>query len=1027
VFPVSRAAAVVVGRRTEIESVERFVADRHLEPSALTIVGPAGIGKTTLWQAGVAAARSHGSRVLVARPSGAEASLSFAGLVDLLEPVDDAILERLPAPQRRALAVALLREEAAAAGVDARAIATATFGVLHELAADGPLVVAVDDAQWLDEATANALRFALRRLGGDPVSVLASVRAGTGRPETFETALPEERREELRLAPLSVAAMHEVVRVRLGDTLRRPTLVRVVERSGGNAFYVLEIARELVRGGGRDDGGLPVPAGVQELVRARVARLPRRTREALLLAAALAVPTTAVVPADDLLAAEDEGLVRVDPDGRIAFEHPLVAAAIYDSVPASRRRLAHRTLAGRTDDKEERARHLALAAVGPDEIVAAELDEATLHTAARGASAAAAELARLALDLTPPEDRAARTRRALTLAHHLLDSGESAAARAVLEACDPASVEGDLRARLLRELGWILWYEGDHNAGYRLVRAALAQARDGELAARTHATAAWLLHDLDLERAIRHADAVVDRLDPEAHPGLYSWSLLLGAYLRLLNGEGADEDAYLRGCELQQRPIDWDDTSPVVAMWPLLNDRFAEARDHYERGLQRSRAEGDVTSVQGTLLRLAEIACWTGRLGEADVLAAEGMELAERTGSSAFLGSALYARALVDAHLGRCADARTAAAAIVSSFGGTLQGALGHWVLGFVELSVGDAAAADAQYAVAQRIVDTLGQREPGRFRFQPDHVEAVVELGDRERARAMVAALGERAAVFPRPWILATGERCRALLASAEGDLPGALASSEAALRHHERLEMPFERAPVRCSSRAASCGGSSRSGGPGPHWRRRPRCSQVSARRSGRRPRSTSCSGSRPVAPRRCSRRPSGVSRSSPLRGSRIRRSPRRCSSHGRRSRRISPAPTGSSASPRARSSAARSTATPARFRRELPLFGAAPQPYGRLDGRGPRHLRRGVLLARDRGGGSRGARRAHPGGRGRGTRPLSRLDPDAGGRGGAVPVRGERDRRPARRGARRRPLRTDPRDRLDDGTRVVGSLGT
>src|SRR5581483_1628332 len=200
--------------------------------------------------------------------------------------------------------------------------------------------------------------------------------------------------------------------------------------------------------------------------------------------------------------------------------------------------------------------------------------------------------------------------------------------------------------------------------------------------------------------------------------------------------------------------------------------------------------------VQGTLLRLAEIACWTGRLGEADVLAAEGMELAERTGSSAFLGSALYARALVDAHLGRCADARTAAAAIVSSFGGTLQGALGHWVLGFVELSVGDAAAADAQYAVAQRIVDTLGQREPGRFRFQPDHVEAVVELGDRERARAMVAALGERAAVFPRPWILATGERCRALLASAEGDLPGALAASEAALRHHERLEMPFERA---------------------------------------------------------------------------------------------------------------------------------------------------------------------------------------------------------------------------------------
>src|SRR5438132_3039378 len=403
----------VVGRRRELELVERFLTRDLERAKALAIKGPPGIGKTTVWQAGVELAHAAGRQLLVARPTGAEASLSFAGLVDLLSAVDDALLFDLPSPQRRALAAALLRGEAPGGRVDRRAVGTATATVLSKLAAQQPTIVAVDDAQWLDRATADTLAFALRRLLDADVAVLCSVRTGDEGQETFEAALPDNRRSELELSPLSLAAMHELIEARLGHSLPRPTIVRIREASGGNAFFALELAREHVRSGG--DAGMHVPRTVQELVRSRVARLPRRTRDALLLAAASSAPTTAVVSAGDLAGAEEAGVVRVDGDGRVHFEHPLVAAAIYESAPVSQRHEAHRRLVELAREPEVRARHLALATEGPDASVAAELDAAAAHTAARGAATAAAELARLALAATPPGDDEPRARRALAL------------------------------------------------------------------------------------------------------------------------------------------------------------------------------------------------------------------------------------------------------------------------------------------------------------------------------------------------------------------------------------------------------------------------------------------------------------------------------------------------------------------------------------------------------------------------------------------------------------------------------------
>jgi DNA-binding CsgD family transcriptional regulator len=793
---VATDKAVVVGRRSELAVLRSFIERIGEGAAAFVVSGPGGIGKTTVWRTGVALARTAGCRVLVARPSSAEARLSFAGLADLLAPLEPGLFDRLPEPQRRALGVALLKEDPGQRRADSRAVATATASLLRQLAEDGPLVLAVDDAQWLDAATDDALRFALRRLPDVPLGVLSSIRADAGQRDTFDAAVARERRVEVALAPLSLAAVHDILRAELGQSLPRPTLVKVVQLSGGNPFYAIEIARELSRLGATTASGLlPIPPDVQALVGARVARLPKRTQDALLLASSAAAPTTAFIDEEALASAEDADLVRITRDGLIRFTHPLVAAAVYDTGGAARLRAAHRALADRVEDREERARHLALATTGRDDAVAAVLDEAAVHAASRGASAAAAELARLALDHTGREGEPKLTR-SRALAHYLLGAGDTAGAREVLEACDPESVDGGARAELLLQLGELLWFEQDSwERGYALVLEALEYARDPELAARAHRAAAWLSQDVDAARAIAHAEAAVALLDPDRNPGAYSSVLLHSAYLRLIDGRGADDDAYRRGRALQEQTTDWSDISAVVGMWALFKDDFADAKQFFEAGLERSRAEGDEPSVQGTLVRLTEIACWTGDWEAADRFAAEGVELAARVGSTAYLGSALYARGLVDAHMGRVEDARAGGERIIELFASGTHAALGHWVLGFLALSLEQPALADEHLTRAAALVAELGHREPARFRFHPDQVEAAVELGDLDRARRLLDALEERADTFPRPWIAGAVARCSALLLAAQGDPKAGLRGIEASPQRASSA-MPFEQA---------------------------------------------------------------------------------------------------------------------------------------------------------------------------------------------------------------------------------------
>src|SRR5207237_6292195 len=220
------------------------------------------------------------------------------------------------------------------------------------------------DLHWLDPPSATALQFAFRRLGGEPVRAIVSVRTEAAEQSPLADLAHDRRFERLELGPLSVAVLHRVLADALGRTFSRPTLVRIARASGGNPLYALEIGRLLDRGTERDASPLPVPQSLNALVAARVRALPARTREALLRAAALARPDATLVDAAALGPAEEAGLVRLLAGGRIEFVHPPFASAVYSSAALARTRGTHDAVAGAIHHPEERAPAGALSSDG---------------------------------------------------------------------------------------------------------------------------------------------------------------------------------------------------------------------------------------------------------------------------------------------------------------------------------------------------------------------------------------------------------------------------------------------------------------------------------------------------------------------------------------------------------------------------------------------------------------------------------------------------------------------------------------
>ena len=330
----------VSGRDSELASLRAFVASIPEAAAALVFEGEAGMGKTTLWRAGVAEVEAAGFRLLQAVPAESETTLSFSGIGDLLDPVLDETLAALPTGQKRALSCALVLEDDEGLPPDAHAVGVALLGCLRGLAEAGPVVVAVDDAQWLDAASSSGLAYAVRRLRGEPVGVLLARRSGieSGLVDELRRALPAERVTAVDVGPLDVDALHHVVQEHLEVVLPRPLLVEVHAAAGGNPFYALEIVRMLRRSGVSVEAGqpLPVPESLHELIHDRLRALAPESRDFLLAAAAHAHPTIALTEtasgvsrSDGLAPALDARIVELTGE-RIRFTHPLLAAGAYE-------------------------------------------------------------------------------------------------------------------------------------------------------------------------------------------------------------------------------------------------------------------------------------------------------------------------------------------------------------------------------------------------------------------------------------------------------------------------------------------------------------------------------------------------------------------------------------------------------------------------------------------------------------------------------------------------------------------------
>jgi DNA-binding CsgD family transcriptional regulator len=805
------ASVELLGRDAELAALDEHLTARERLPAAVLVRGEPGIGKTSVWREGVRMASERGYRTLVAGPSQSEAQISFAALGDLLSGVLDWALDELPLQQRRALEVALRVADldlGDGSALDQGAVSFAFLGALRGLAAEEPVLVAVDDAQWLDVASASVLSFAARRLGEDSIGLLLSQRAERDEPVVLglDRAVEAGWLTVLELGPLTFGAVQRLLHSSLGRALPRPVLSRVYELSGGNPFYALELGRARERGSIQLERGGRLPVSLEALVRDRIAALPVETRRSLGAAAALSVSTltlVGVVSDGDLGPALATGVVELDGEV-VRFGHPLLRSAAYASLTPGERRELHRRLADVVEDVEEQAWQLALASKRPDSEVAHQLDRAAAHAYARGAAVAAAELAARALALTPSSEPSARDERTLQAARYHFEAGESRAARELLERLIASTPTGHLRARAFTWLARMSNYIASPGLAAERFRRALAEAGDDRaLRAEIEEGLAWSLVLLrkDLEAAEAHAQAAAQGAGEIGDASLACEALTVRAVAGFYLGRGKPmalmRPALAREHATASLPVRRQPRWALGALL-MLADELEPARENLELAWRRAEERGEDAFVPLLLSRLSYCAWLAGRWERSRELALEGYEAALRTEQPSQQAIVLAARAVVETHLGDVESARAAAEqclALADQTSAVGRGAA-NGALGVLELSLGNAERASRHLEPMFEGAVPGGIGEPDALRFGPYAVEVLLSLGQPEAAGARIAQLQAHPRALHSPSMSAALERCSGLLALASGDLDGAVTRLEQTLTVHDRVPIPFERA---------------------------------------------------------------------------------------------------------------------------------------------------------------------------------------------------------------------------------------
>ena len=815
----------LVGRDPEITEIWAFLSAASGEPAALVITGDAGIGKTVVWQH-VLQATSRSSRVLSCRPASAERPLAFSALNDLFGDLAGEILPAIPGPRRRAVEVALMHDASlgSQSGGLSRAdrelperqvLARGVLDALRILSGCAPLLVAVDDAQWLDRPSAGVLEFCLRRLQHENVSILLTFRTDDPVPLGLDYSLPPDRLGRVRLGPLSLGAIGAILQSRLGAVLPRHALTRLYEACGGNPFYALECARTL-----RDHPQMsvtpepiPIPQSLGSLVRRRVECLTPDVRQVGRLVAASADPRERLIRAacDDQESwaavdrAVDAGLIGRDGDV-LRFTHPLLRSVLYGEMVPDDRRKVHQRLARAAEDIEERAWHLALGADRPCEEITGILDDAARQAASRGAPEEAAALAEQAARLTPGNRSGAVRRRVVHAADYHFRAGEMARSKELIESTLHACPAGPLRASLLLRLATIYY----HQSGWPLAEPAFRRAAEDALdhpALSAHVEQELAFARLaagDLPGASRLAKASLRSAEQAADPRLVAHSLARVVIFEFLQGHGTRLDLLDRAEALDAAAsaepfprLPRFDPSLIRGLVLKWSDRLDEARlrlaDRYRNSIDR----GDEASLPFLLYHFSELECWAGNWDAAEEYALEACRVAEESCQHTIRPATLYSLALIRAHRGQVQQARELAGqalALCDRTGNVPARSMVLSVLGFIAVSLDDAQAAHAHLGSLADKATATGLGEPSVVKFLPDEIEALTALGEVDLARSFTRQLEDQGKSLGRPWAAATAARCRARLADLDGDLDGARSACEQALSEHQRLPMPFE-----------------------------------------------------------------------------------------------------------------------------------------------------------------------------------------------------------------------------------------
>jgi DNA-binding CsgD family transcriptional regulator len=791
---------VVVGRDRELELLAQYFRGHREAAATLVLDGAAGVGKTTLWKAGIELAEES-RRVLSVRPVEAEAKLAYGGLADLIGPAVDEVLPFLPPPQRGALEIALLLAAPSGPPPDPRAIGTALVGVMSVLAEAAPVVVAIDDVQWLDPSSAEVLGFALRRLASVPITVFLARRIDGSETRDL-TAGPVTR---VSVPALDEDTLGRLIGARSARPISRTEVESLCRASGGNPFYALELAATLERHRGDLSVGdpVPVPESLRHAVSDRLELVRPDQREVLIAIALLQDPTEALIAgafgadaALALVAAAKAGVIELK-GASIRFTHPLYASILLDDASATERRRVHGLLSAVVDEPEQRGRHRALAAVGgpPDDEVAAVVEEAAARASVRGAPAAAAELLEQAARLSIGLDD--RGRRLVAAAHCSFLAVELDRANALVEEALSVLPAGPARADALivQAIGSV----HDTPRVSHVLELALAEAGTNAVARAQALSMRSIIRSvllLEPRAALEDARLAIEAAESTGVAELRGIAYGARAWSEVLLGQtpSAFDEAVLAG----QRPFFRADR-PGLAQ-KVWRGELAAAREALLELRSQGFDRGDEESASSMTLHLCELELRSGAWDLAEEYAGELVAYARHVPTVEAAGDCYPA--ILAAYRGDVAEVRLLSERGVEAalrLGHPLYELLNRLPLGVVLLSAGDPEGAVECLEPLFALVVERSLNDPGEFPFVPDLIEALVALGRLDDAGDALEWLEDRARAQRHPWATATGLRCRGLLLASRGDGEEALAALAESCAALEELPLPFELARSR------------------------------------------------------------------------------------------------------------------------------------------------------------------------------------------------------------------------------------